>query len=234
MHAQTKTLGWVALFFMFSLSACATYQYSAKPIHARVVDAQTGEPLPGVNVVAVWELEDPIATKGQGNLQLMEAVTDGNGNFQFQAWGPKPIPVTAFPGTRLTNNDPRIILFKSGFTPRAVYNDTHSAILKDPNDAGPVIRDSQWEGKAIGLEKFSGPPSTYAILVSGVLTGVGGGCEWKSMPRMVVTLNRESDRLKREGVVKYSVANPSIQWLTANEAALNCGPTREILKEYSK
>jgi uncharacterized GH25 family protein len=92
----------VLALLLASLSACAT-SYSAKPITAKVVDAVTGEPLEGVNVVAHWLMEDPQAGRGQGDLELMEAVTDKSGEFHFPGWGPKAIPRDKFPGTRLTN-----------------------------------------------------------------------------------------------------------------------------------
>jgi uncharacterized GH25 family protein len=87
----------VLALLLASLSACAT-SYSAKPITAKVVDAVTGEPLEGVNVVAHWLMEDPQAGRGQGDLELMEAVTDKSGEFHFPGWGPKAIPRDSFRG----------------------------------------------------------------------------------------------------------------------------------------
>jgi hypothetical protein len=214
------------------ISSAHAVAYSAKPISARVVDAVTGQPLAGVNVVASWELEDPVAARGQGALELMEDVTDANGEFHFPGWGPKPVPTDAFPGTRLTNEDPRIVLFKTGYFPNAVYNDSHSTLLRDPKDVGAAIRDSQWDGKTILLKKFEGEPRTYASLVYGVLSGVSfGQCGWKKMPKMIIAINQESDRLMREKIVSFPVAWPLIKELVANDTK-ECGPVLDYLHRF--
>lgn len=74
-----------------SLSACAK-TYSAKPITATVVDAETWEPLEGVNVVAEWILHYP-TWRSDGSLEVAEAVTDKKGSFIFPAGGRKRFPV---------------------------------------------------------------------------------------------------------------------------------------------
>jgi hypothetical protein len=184
--------------------------------------------------VAAWELEDPVAARGQGGLELMEDVTDANGEFHFPSWGPKPVPQTAYPGTRLTNQDPRIVLFKSGYLPNAVYNDSHSTLLRNPEDSGPELRDSQWDGKTIPLKKFEGGARAYASSVRGALSGVSfGHCRWKKIPKMIIALNKESDRLIRKKTVSYVVAWPSIEGLIANETK-DCGPVREYLNGFQR
>ena len=213
-----------------SLTACAT-SYSAKPMTAKVVDADTGEPLEGVNVVAHWMMEDPVAARGQGDLELMEAVTDRNGEFRFPGWGPKAIPSDTYPGTRLTNQDPAIIFFKSGYRSFGVHNDTHSSMLRDPSDMGPPVRDSQWDGKAIKLEKFKGDLKSYGSWTSHVLTGISySHCEWKKMPRMVAALIREGDRLRKLGAYDWL---PSISDFE-RPSEDKCGSVQDFLREYMK
>src|SRR5690348_13390482 len=74
---------------ILSLQACttsATY-YSAEPITAWVVDAETKQPLAGVNVVAHWQLEGGLEGGNNiGQMMVMEAVTDTAGKFSFPAW----------------------------------------------------------------------------------------------------------------------------------------------------
>lgn len=71
-----------------SLCACAA-EYSARAIEGRVVDAATGAPLEGVNVVVAWELEyiRPGISEGRGvaMFELAETVTAANGEFRFAA-----------------------------------------------------------------------------------------------------------------------------------------------------
>lgn len=217
-----------------SLPACAT-SYSAKPITAKVLDSETGEPLEGANVVAHWIMMGPRSGRGQGDLELMETVTDKNGEFRFPAWGPKAIPSDTAPGTRLTNQDPAIILFKSGYKWNAISNDSHSTMLRTPDDLGAPVRDSQWDGKTIQLQKFKGDLNRSTEMSTGVLTGVDyGDCNWKKIPRIIVALNKESDRLRREKIVNYTTVSPSIDVLVANEANHKCGPVLEFFKGYMK
>jgi hypothetical protein len=179
-----------------SLCACAT-SYSAKPITAKVVDADTGESLEGVNVVAHWVMEDAWSGRAKGDLELMEAVTDKNGEFHFPGWGPKAIPDDRDWGTRLTRQDPEILFFKSGYGRNGVYNDTHPSMLSEPLSNGPAVRDSQWDGKVIKLQKFNGTLYEYGMLASLTISGTYySHCEWKKMPRMVAALIKEGDGLR--------------------------------------
>jgi hypothetical protein len=219
------------LLLAFSVSACAT-EYSAAPITAKVVDSSSGTPLEGVHVVAHWQLEEPQSGRSQGDLELMEAVTDTNGDFHFPAWGPKAVPGSKFPGTRLTNQDPAILFFKSGYWPKAVINDTHSTMHREPQDAGPSTRNSQWDGKTITLTKFDGAVEVYSTALSSLLGTVSyGDCWWKKIPRTIVALNQEADRLNKQRVFTNV---PTIRHLENVSVGKNCGPVQEFLEEHSR
>ena len=93
------------LILVLPLQGCAT-AYSAKEIEARVIDADTRQPLEGVNVVAHWVLHFGMEGGQQTDLELMETVTDKNGRFHFPAWGPKPIPAGLPWEARMKSQDP--------------------------------------------------------------------------------------------------------------------------------
>lgn len=122
-------------------------KYSAEAIEARVIDADTKQPLEGVIVTANWELED--STFGGnvpvGQLMVMEAVTDKNGRFYFPPWGPKKPPKGG-----LRNKDPQLLLFKPGYRSRGLVNEFRDYMYEEP------IRRSEWNGKTIELKKFTG------------------------------------------------------------------------------
>lgn len=120
------------LFAVLCLQACATI-YSAKPITATVVDAESGEPLEGVNVVAHWVMHDP-AWRSAGDLELMEAVTNKEGKFHIPGWGPRAIPSDLPMGTRLGNDDPGLILFKSGYKVAGLSNMSPPNRLRPEHD----------------------------------------------------------------------------------------------------
>jgi hypothetical protein len=210
------------LFAALWLQACAA-TYSAKPITATVVDAETGEPLEGVNVVAHWVMNDP-AWRRAGDLELMEAVTNKEGKFHIPGWGPKGIPSDLPRGTRLGNDDPGLILFKSGYKVDGLSNMLQPNRLRPENDI--PVRYSDWDGKVIRLEKFKGdlqfygPPGTF---------GAGIECPWKKVPRFFVALMQERARLDRLGVRS---ALPTLGHLENSFRNSGCGSAEEFFREY--
>jgi hypothetical protein len=73
-----------------------------------------------------------------------------------------------------------------------ISNDTHPSMLSEPLSNGPAVRDSQWDGKVIKLQKFNGTLYEYGMLASLTISGTYySHCEWKKMPRMVAALIKE-------------------------------------------
>ena len=67
------------------------FNYSALPIAGKVVDADTGEPLEGAIVIAVWQLERGFGLEGtipSSFMNVSEVVTDEDGNYFIEGWGP--------------------------------------------------------------------------------------------------------------------------------------------------
>jgi hypothetical protein len=85
----------------------------------------------------------------------------------------------------------------------------------------------------IKLEKFSGNLEIYASLAAGTLSGVGGGmeCPWKRIPRFIVALVNEKERLDMLGIRNYL---PSIDTIEGYFKNSGCGSAREFLREYIK
>jgi len=132
-----------------SLVGCTVY--SADPITATVVDADTGAPIEGVNVVAAWELAGGIndgAVVGYAN--LMETITDKNGYFHFSNWGPR---LTPYGKVRL--NAPVILLFKSGYRFVEFANNGRAGA-----NASPKLK-SDWDGKSVSMKRFVGTATQY-------------------------------------------------------------------------
>ena len=160
--------------------------YSAKPIQGILVDAQTGEPLMGVIVVAQWIMHEP----GKGSwrrLHVFETTTDSRGNYLIPGWGPKRN--TWYPWTRLRDADPTLNFFKPGYVPLGVRN------RWERNESG---RFSEWDGKMIKLQKFTGTDEDWIRELSFVQTNLSWGSEvteWRSMPRIVLALEQERGRI---------------------------------------
>src|SRR5437762_5403722 len=70
--------------------------YRAEPLAATVVDAESGEPLEGVIVVAHWEVDNPYGA-AVAQVMVTETTTGKQGTFAFPAWGPKRPDISLAP-----------------------------------------------------------------------------------------------------------------------------------------
>lgn len=175
----------------------ATPVYWADPIEAWVVDVNTEQPLEGVIVIASWELQSPFEGHPAGNMMVMETVTDAHGRFSFPAWGPA---LRWPPTSQLMFQDPALTLFKSGYKGRGEQNEVKSHL-----NYGPV-RQSDWNGKTIKLDKFEGSLAEYGKRVSfldDVLLAFAFShhdCSWQQIPRMLAAIEQERRHLKENNV----------------------------------
>jgi len=129
------------------LAGCGIY--SAEPITAWVVDADTGAPLEGVHVVATWEVRGGLEGGNLvGYLKVMETVTDKSGKFHFSGWGPRPN--LHFGG--VDNSSPSLLLLKRGYEYKATSN---RASVTTPT---PSRFTSDWDGKTLRLSRTSDTP----------------------------------------------------------------------------
>ena len=120
------------------LSGCASLQYSAEPIEAWVVDAETKRPLEGAIVVAHWELKGGLEGGNiQGQIMVMESVTDKAGRFYFPAWGPTWHIASPWWGY-LSDSDPELLLFKSGYGYVSVSNSQYTRPSKYSDEGKPA------------------------------------------------------------------------------------------------
>jgi hypothetical protein len=128
----------------FSTCVWAPPFYWGEPIRGRVVDAETGEPLAGVVIVADWKL----LAGGYGHgghinsLVVQETVTNKNGEFGFPKWGPKMRP-----SFTMLDKAPWLILFKSGYEHGALWNEQGS---------NGFVRRSDWDDRTVKLKRFVG------------------------------------------------------------------------------
>ncbi len=162
--------------------------YSAKPIRGTVVNAETGKPLEGVIVVAQWILY--WTSVGGMNplerLQVLETITAKDGTYTFPGWGPKPNRAVIDPGKGyaccfLTNRDPQLNFFKSGYRPLKLLN-------QEERDSS--IRASDWDRKTVRVEPLKGSREEWAKALDFLQTDLGWGndMDWKRVPRMTLAI----------------------------------------------
>jgi len=119
--------------------------YDAAPITVVVVDAATHERLPDVLAVAHWQLEYPYEgnVPGLGQMMILQTVSDADGVIRFPAWGPKR---RRDPRGVLRSQSPAILLFRAGWRPRILLNETRVHVDRSAH------RTSDWDQREIALE----------------------------------------------------------------------------------
>lgn len=93
--------------------ADAALSFSGRPFSAYVIDAESGAPVPGAAIVAIWALERGRALHGTDykTLTRVETTTDREGRFDVAGWGPK----IAFPTWKMSNRSPAVYVLKPGY-----------------------------------------------------------------------------------------------------------------------
>lgn len=134
-----------------------------------VVDADSGEPVEGVVVVAYWGMEKAWAwsVAPAGAIAVFEEVTDKDGYYRIPGWGPRWTPYYI----RQTA-DPRIILFKNGYEPRFLRNMTVGG--SGYNSKGSFFRSSMWDGKTVEINQFTGTPEERLKMLWGIIPALEG------------------------------------------------------------
>jgi hypothetical protein len=216
----------LGLALLLASSPSFAFIYRAEAIEGWVIDTDTGRPLEGVIVVAHWQLRGgfeggtPIR-----QLQILETVTDKNGHYLFPAWGPK----FALMG-QLRSESPEILMFKPGYK---------FQLLNNPWYSDRDTTKSDWNGKTVKLERFTGTLGQYAqhlwllnntLWNAGYTVGEHSGdfCGWKSFPRMLRAMDELDRKLEPLRVMETSVTHK----LRANEAKLlaaGCGSVTDLL-----
>jgi hypothetical protein len=226
-----------------TLPACVTrLTYTAEPMEAKVIDADTKEPLEGVIVVANWQLETGTAGGNYpaGQLMVMEAVTDKAGKFSFPGFGPKTVW-----DSFLIDKDPELLLFKSGYNYLRLTNPYDSTRELRTHS----IRRSVWNGKSIELKPFKGPLAEYKrhfddwnTDLDQIVSWNPKECNWKKLPEAILATERERKEIlaqahEQAGINPHTVGSlyqdilRNNDWFTKN-GGLGCGSPKEFFQRY--
>ncbi len=166
------------------------FYYSALPISGKLVDEESGEPLEGAIVIAIWQLEKGFGLEGtipSRFMKVSEVLTDQEGNYFIQGWGPLRRPG----GTYLGNFSPLLIYFKDGYIGMGRSNYADRFNYDDRMDR---VQNSQWDGETIKLKKFIGELEDYYNVLWGtsmslevLFNPIFGAqpCDWKNIPLMI-------------------------------------------------
>jgi hypothetical protein len=217
----------VAVTGAVAIRACAngSLYYTAEPFSARVVDAETMQPIEGAVVVAYWDLVRGglDGAHHAGYLEIKETVTDANGRFAFEGFT-RMNPNLA----ELRDSDPAVLVFKGGYEAKIYHN-----IIQDPQNYPGSVRKAAVDGEVLKLPKLV-PTRTghqleqlqfYSFLKID-LEHLLGDCQWPKVPKLLRAMDAEKRRLR----TLYPTADIQIGIEDlADYAANTCKLTREKL-----
>ena len=193
-------------------------RYSAEPTEGWVIDADTKKTIEGVIVVANRQLHK--STVGgripAAHLNIMETLTDKNGLYHFEEWGPRTAQWGFF-----IDRDPELLFYKEGYKYRGLKNPPRSKIDKSK------VRRSVWNGKTIETKRFNCDLEDYATHLSSLHASMrtvlhGDRCEWKTTPKLVLAMAKQEKIFRENNVsnVLTSLADISGYFCGSAEAYL--------------
>jgi hypothetical protein len=217
------------LLLVSGLGACAAPgSYTADNLDARVVDAETKQPIAGVVVVASWTLTRASTMEPSyvGSVKSEEAITDESGRFHLAGWGPIPRPRSGI----LDVLDPEFVLFKPGYL--AAYKSNYNPATPIYTGVERSARTSTWNGKDIELERDSGDRARYANTFIRAFVPLQvvynfPACNWKQIPLAVHAF--EQERLRQLKLERPLHVVPPLKLMLASR---DCQPTDEFMKAY--
>lgn len=201
--------------------------YAAAPISGQVVDAQTNEPIPGVNIVVLWTTYTGSHDHPEGLIEVKESVTDAQGRYSIEGWGPLRNPYSGAMRTYV----PRMFLFHPEYYP-LIKSNVDPNELNSPLGWAPefVARPFYWNGKTFSLEKaidkqrFSSQIRTMSSVAMFLYFPID--CAWNKAALFLRKVDEVRERAVAEG---YNMMHfPTLDNVRRSE---QCGNVSAILGE---
>jgi hypothetical protein len=227
-HGAARRVGRVAAAFILALAATACggeRTYTADPIAARIVDADTGAPVEGVNVVAAWQAKGGLEGGNiMGYVKVMEDVTNANGEFSFPGWGPKK-----WSNGGIRDGAPLLILLKPGYEVSFVWEHKYGV------EFAPSHMSSSWHKKTISLRRFATKEAEVAQLHTRVRTILDTlipqrDCAWHAIPRFISAVDQQDRALLAAGS-KFGLESLEALEGRSNK---NCGSVKAYVLEHRR
>jgi len=204
--------------------------YYAREFNARLVDADTGQPIEGAIVVAHWQILGGLEGGNPlGEAMIMETMTDKSGAIHFDSWSGLS---WKFGGIR--ESRPALLIFKNGYEYLNLTNQSRPSLIDD------VILRSDWDRKTIGLQRFKASLEEYARVIEALdnamrFSRFGRDCEWKRTPRMLTAIHQMANYFDSR-----AVSLP--QWRTGGrmyrvddvDAGSTCGSPAQYFEPFLK
>jgi hypothetical protein len=168
--------------------------YFANSIDAQVVEKDTGKPVDGVNVVAIWILENGFPEAGPSDiLKVEEAYTDQNGKFHLDKWGPR-FKFIAYLGSY----SPLLILYDNNHKIKTLENHRIDGQFRK------VVRESDWNHTTIQMKRNSSiqdrlSNAERATNQLKMYLRLGNCDSWKGAQKIMLAIVNEQESLEKMG-----------------------------------
>ena len=224
----------ILLSLALGLTGCAVVPLSAESIDSQVVDADTGAPIEGANVVAYWQIDSGSLTGDGlscGAANVEEDVTDKDGKFHIPGWGP------SLPGCgAMTDGEPMIYVFKPGYRYGRYSNGLGSTSI--------AFRTyDHWQHRQMKLQAFANPDmrdqSPNGVFrdfnrlendLGSFVSDMPSQCNWKKVPHMLHTAALQEKAFNDAGI-KYvgTIGLIEINDQSYLEQAPRCGSPKAFI-----
>lgn len=187
---------------------------------ARVIDAETKQPIPGAIVLANWELKG-LEGWVLEQLEVHETLTSAEGRFSLPTLGPR----LRWHGM-VRADQPIVRVFHRGYLPAIVRN-------RQKGTWGKLLRQPSIDDQTIELQPFRGSPLQYVAELDRFAMSIGflystGNCEWQRAPGTVL----EMDGIKNE--IQDGAAASRLVSVGEIADSPRCGSAREFFKGHVK
>lgn len=188
MHLYRLLLVLVLAVSAVGLSVCSKPQWSGA-LGGQVVDAATGDAISGAIVLVNWQIKGLEGYPG-GQLAIFERLSDEQGRFQTDRWGPRLAP-GMLSLSQVDPAAPTVWVFKNGYEPLRVlrFGKAHSH---------PVA------GRTLPLRRYEGALSDYARQVEMFWMTPGSNllahCEWREATQLFTAMVQLHAELQAAGV----------------------------------
>lgn len=188
-----------------------------------VVDANSGEPVEGVVVVAKWDIFGPEFSTVDV-IAIEEALTDSGGTFEINGWGPRLNGRFWYAG--LAGYAPELIVFKAGYVP--AFKRNHQARTL----AGIYRMTDALDGATIAIARRPDDLERYLSLITDVETRItrllaGPNCRWREFPGLLMAMHRVGQTARHAGLDGRSL-------LVERIPRRDCGDPQEFFRGYDQ
>lgn len=186
MNRENNERVYLLLGLVLSLAAgCGHLVYSSGPYSGQVVDAETGRPVAGAAVVAIWTREMPIGPEvTEGDWDVYETLSDANGQFAI----PHRTHFTPY-GWIL---EPKLTVYYPSYAPGYAGYYRRDVPVADRPPRDPRDRDRPENYVTIPLKR---PPTKEARIHDADLPIGTLRLRWEQVPNLMRLINEERRQL---------------------------------------